>query len=252
MRIAATILLAVIVVLGGAAVAAGAFRELVKSRRWHLFGRAVRRVPTTRPVVALTLDDGPYPQHCREILQILEQRRAPATFFLVGRDVDAHPDLVAAIRAGGHELANHGYTHRRLVFMRGAAIRAEVERTDEALRRAGQTGPVLFRPPCCAKLFGLPRLLHRTGRPMITWDVEPETYPAATTDAATIVERALAGARPGSIILLHPMDSANTAARAALPAIVDGLLERGFTLVTVSELLAGAGREHSGQVPRPA
>lgn len=235
-RIAASVVL----VSAGAAVAAKVFREVVKSRRRHLFGRAVHRVPTTRPMVALTLDDGPYPQHCQEILEVFRRRRVPATFFLVGRDVDAHPGLAAAIRAEGHELANHSYTHRRMVFMRGPTIRDEVERTDAALRRAGQTGRILFRPPCCAKLFGLPRLLHRTGRPMITWDVEPETSPDATADAATIVERTLAAARPGSIVLLHPMDSANPAARAALPDIVDGLLERGFDLVTVSELMAAA------------
>ncbi len=223
------------------------FRAVVKSRRRHLFGRPVHRVPTDRRVVALTLDDGPYPEHCQEILDILRSRRVPATFFLVGRDAAAHPELTAAIRAAGHELANHSWSHRRMLFMRGATIAGEIQRTDDVLARAGQPGPPLFRPPNCAKLFGLPYHLHRAGRPMITWDVEPETEPGPTGDAEVIVERALSSARPGSILLLHPMDQVNTATRAALPGIVDGLLARGFTLVTVSELLRERVQAPSGR-----
>ncbi|WP_122980625.1 polysaccharide deacetylase family protein [Actinoplanes teichomyceticus] len=233
---------AVAVVAAGVAAGAAGFRALVKSRRWHLYGRALRRVPAGRRVAALTLDDGPYPEHCHEILDVLRRRRVRATFFLVGRDVEAHPELVAAIRADGHELANHSYSHRRMLFMRADTIATEIRRTDDALRRAGQTGPILFRPPNCAKLLGLPRHLHRTGRPMVTWDVEPETAPGPAADAGVIVARTLAGVRPGSLILLHPMDQANAATRAALPGIVDGLLEQGFDLVTVSELIAEAGR----------
>lgn len=226
--------------------AAGLFRAVVKSRRWHLFGRALHRVTTSRPVVALTLDDGPYPGHCQEILDILREKQVHATFFLVGRDVDAHPELAVAIRGDGHELANHSYSHRRMLLLGARTVGTEIGRTDDALRRAGQTGSILFRPPNCAKLYALPRHLHRTGRPMITWDVEPETRPGPAAGADEIVERTLRAARPGSIILLHPMGQANAATRKALPAIVDGLLEKGFDLVTVSELI------EAGRTGRPA
>jgi peptidoglycan/xylan/chitin deacetylase (PgdA/CDA1 family) len=217
--------------------------RIIVSRRFHLFGRAVRRVETKAPVVALTFDDGPYPDsdHWREVLDILRQGSARATFFVVGELAEGLPAVLEAMVAEGHEVGNHTYTHRRMVMKWPSTIRSEIERTDALIRRAGQRGTIHFRPPFCAKLVGLPLYLLRTGRQSILWDVEPEDVVSETRPGPDeIARRAVEEARPGSIVLLHVMGNANRNTRAALPRIVAGLRERGFELVTVSELLASS------------
>jgi peptidoglycan/xylan/chitin deacetylase (PgdA/CDA1 family) len=227
-------------VLGLAAV-----HRVIVSRRFQLFGGAVRRVETEAPVVALTFDDGPYPDsdHWREVLDTLRQGSARATFFVVGELAEGLPAVLEAMVAEGHEVGNHTYTHRRMVMKWPSTIRSEIERTDALIRRAGQRGTIHFRPPFCAKLVGLPLYLLRTGRQSILWDVEPEAVSETLPEPDEIARRAVEGVRPGSIVLLHAMGNANRNTRAALPRIVAGLRERGFELVTVSELLASSSAD---------
>lgn len=217
-------------------------RRLVKSRRFQFFGGIVRRVDVCAPVVALTLDDGPHPAHGPAVVELLRGAGVPATFFVVGEAAQRAPQLLRSMVADGHELGNHGYTHRRMVLMRTATIRAELEGTDAVIRAAGQRGAIHFRPPYCAKAVALPRYLARTGRRTITWDVEPESAPGPAGSAEEIVRRTLDAVRPGSIVLLHPMSDATADTRAALPAIVAGLRANGYALVTVSQLLACGAR----------
>jgi peptidoglycan/xylan/chitin deacetylase (PgdA/CDA1 family) len=111
---------------------------------------------------------------------------------------------------------------------------SEIARTDAALRRAGVAAPDLFRPPYGKKLIGLPRAIARHGYKMILWDVED---PRGARDPADYAARIVRQARPGSIVLMHIMFSANGTARAALPMVLRGLQARGFNVVTVGELL---------------
>jgi peptidoglycan/xylan/chitin deacetylase (PgdA/CDA1 family) len=227
----------ILALLAGLAAAAGLW-QLSNARRFQLFGEIVARVATADPVVALTFDDGPTPRYTAEVLALLRAYDARATFFVTGREVAAHPDAARQIVADGHELGNHSYSHPRLVLKTPARIRDEVERTDAAIRRAGYEGPIHFRPPYGKKLVGLPLHLARTGRTTVMWDVEPESYPAVAEDAGRIAAHVLERVRPGSIVLLHVMYDSRAASRAALPLILDGLRQRGYRPVTVSELLA--------------
>ena len=209
--------------------------KLANARRFQLFGTLVARVETAERVVALTFDDGPTPGRTEELLAVLERHGAVATFFLVGRDIDAHPAEARAIAAAGHEIGNHSWSHARLVFKSPSFIRAEVDRADEAIARIGYRGPRLFRPPFGKKLVYLPYLLGERGVPTIMWDVEPDSDPGS---AADIARRAVTEVRPGSIVLLHVMFSSRDPSLEAVEPILVELGRAGYRFVTVSQLLA--------------
>jgi len=219
-------------------VIAGAYTllQVADSRTFQFFGTLVNRVDTGENVVALTFDDGPDPAGTRTILDTLKSRGVPATFFLIGRDIAAHPDLARDIAAAGHELGNHSFSHDRMIGVTPSWVADEVEATDALIRTTGYTGEILFRPPNGKKLFALPHYLAEHNRTTVTWDVEPDS--AGTPDAATIEKTTVDQVRPGSIILLHAMYPAREQTRRAIAPILDGLKQRGFRFVTVSQLLA--------------
>jgi peptidoglycan/xylan/chitin deacetylase (PgdA/CDA1 family) len=209
--------------------------QISRARCFVLAGHTTCRVETAAPVVALTFDDGPTPTGLDAILPALRSHGAHATFFLIGQDAQRRPEMVRALLAAGHEVGNHSWSHLRMVGRSGGFYDAELARTDTALRAAG-ADPKLFRPPYGKKLVGLPLAVERAGLTMITWDVEDP----ATQDPQVFARQVVDEARPGSIILVHAMYPSNTTARAALPAILDGLAAKGLKVGTVSELMAQA------------
>jgi peptidoglycan/xylan/chitin deacetylase (PgdA/CDA1 family) len=219
-------------------VVAGAFvlLQVADSRTFQFFGTLVNRVDTTEKVVALTFDDGPDPAGTQAILDTLKSRQVPATFFLIGHDVAAHPDLARDLAAAGHELGNHSFSHDHMIGVTPAWVADEVEATDALIRTTGYTGDILFRPPYGKKLLALPHYLAAHDRTTITWDVEPDSE--GTPDTATVTSATLGQVRPGSIVVLHAMYRAREQTRQAIGPIIDGLKQRGYRFVTVSQLLA--------------
>jgi peptidoglycan/xylan/chitin deacetylase (PgdA/CDA1 family) len=218
--------------------AAISFWHLSKAWCFVFAGEVTCRVATNDPIVALTLDDGPTPEGTAAALAALESGGARATFFLIGRHIERHPGEVRRILAAGHEVANHSWSHERMIGRSSTWYDEEIARTATLLRRLGDGGPLLFRPPFGKKLFGLPLAARRQGHLMVMWDVaEPDTQDPHAY-AAHIVQRA----RPGSIILMHVMYRSNRVARAALPLVLDGLRRKGLRIVTVGELLAAGDR----------
>jgi peptidoglycan-N-acetylglucosamine deacetylase len=219
-------------------VVAGAYAllQVAGSRTFQFFGTLVNRVDTAEKIVAITFDDGPDPAGTHAILDTLKSRQVPATFFLIGRDIAAHPDLAHDIAAAGHEIGNHSFSHDRMIGVTPAWVADEIEATDALIRTTGYTGDIHFRPPNGKKLFALPHYLASHGRTTITWDVEPDS--AGTPDAGTVTSETVSQVRPGSIVLLHPMYPAREQTRQALGPILDGLKQRGYRFVTVSQLLA--------------
>ncbi len=218
------------------ALALGAW-QVSAARNWQVLGRLVSHVATEQPLVALTFDDGPT-AHTAEILDLLTQHGAGATFFVTGAEATGNADAARAIVAAGHELGNHSWSHDRMLLMSPARIAYEIEATDAAIRAAGQDGLPLFRPPYGKKLIGLPWYLWRHDRVTAMWDIEPDSDPAS--DAAAIAAGVLDRVRPGSIILLHAMYDGRAETRAALPLILDGLADRGLQSVPLSRLLSAA------------
>lgn len=210
--------------------------RLARSRTTQVFGTLVSRAPTAERVVALTFDDGPTPGVADELLSTLESRHVRATFFVIGAELAATPDVARRLVAAGHELGNHTYSHQRMVFRSQQFVRSEVERTDALIRAAGQEGEIYFRPPFCWKLVGLPWFLWRTGRTTVTWDIDADP-PGPAADPARVASECVRRVQPGSIILLHVWYSSRAASRAAVPLILDQLLANGYRFVTLRELL---------------
>lgn len=211
---------------------------LSRSRDFQLFGELVSRVETPENVIALTFDDGPTAAYTPWVLDLLDARDVDATFFLTGREIGENTDHARAIVAAGHEIGNHTFSHANMTLAGPGKAASEVDRTNEAIRQAGYEGDIHFRPPYGKKLIFLPLHLWKTGQTTIMWDVEPESFEDIASDPDRIAAHVLDQARPGSILILHVMYISREPTRQALPKIIDGLRERGFRFVTVSELLA--------------
>ncbi|MEW2500568.1 polysaccharide deacetylase family protein [Amycolatopsis sp. NPDC047767] len=235
-----TISLAVVLVLllGGGY----ALLRVADARTFQFFGGLTDRVETSQKVVALTFDDGPDSAGVAPVLATLASRGVKATFFLIGRELAAHPELGRELAAAGHELGNHTYSHERMVLVTPGYVAAEIERTDALIRRTGYRGEITVRPPNGKKLLALPYYLHEHGRQTIMWDVEPNSYPDVDASAAATAEYVVTHVRPGSIVVLHAMYPAREATREALGPAIDGLRARGYRFVTVSQLLALRGK----------
>ena len=210
-------------------------------------GRCFEHGRRDTPRAALTFDDGPDPVHTRRILEILARYGVRATFFCVGHHVVALPDEVRRIVAAGHELGNHSWSHPFLPDLTGDQLREQIDRTAEAVARVTGEAPTRFRPPygalspeVLAALEGLPDTLT-------LWDVDSRDWarPGSERIAATVLE----AAGPGSVVLLHEGGGDRRQTVRALPAIIEGLLERGLELVTVGELLAPSTRTVIGRRP---
>jgi peptidoglycan/xylan/chitin deacetylase (PgdA/CDA1 family) len=210
---------------------------LSRSRTFQLFGEIVPRVETERKVVALTFDDGPVANTVDEILAPLAKHGVKATFFVCGAEMERDPQVAAKLVAAGHELGNHSYSHKRMVFKSPSFIRSEFERTDALIRAAGHRGPIHVRAPYCKKLVGLPWYFARNERVHVTFDVEPESEPELDADMNLLVADVVQSVRPGSIVLLHPWYRGRERSRAAVPLIIERLQREGYELVTVNELL---------------
>ena len=210
------------------------------------YGGTVRSVPTRENVVALTFDDGPNEPYTGRILDVLGERGVKATFFVVGVNATRHPRTLLRIVAEGHAVGNHTWSHARLGTLTPAWAEAEIEQGAAVIETLSGARPRLFRPP--AGDVGDPAALRRTCRRLeclnVMWSVDAQDDDDdAVPEVDPIVERVLRLVTPGAIVLLHDGDGLKVepykgSTVQALPRIVDGLISRGYRMVTVPELLA--------------
>jgi len=194
--------------------------------------------PRDVPAVALTFDDGPGAV-TPAILAVLRERRARATFNVLGARVRHGAPLVRRAVAEGHELGVHGWRHRDLS---GRPLRAaaELARTVATIHAVGGVEPRVFRPPFGATSRRLAAVARAAGLLTVTWDVDPSDY--EEPGAGAIRRRVAALVQPGSIVLLHDDRPELEATAVALGGILDDLAERELAAVTVSRLLSDAPR----------
>jgi peptidoglycan/xylan/chitin deacetylase (PgdA/CDA1 family) len=176
---------------------------------YHLFApgaqglvRACRRFATAQREVWLTIDDGPDPEDTPRILGLLAAHGARATFFVIGKKAAAHPELVRAIHAAGHEVAHHTHTHPVGSFWCASPARLarELDEGLAVLRTIGVT-PTRFRPPAGIKNLWLAPALAARGLVCAVWSARGLELQGGDADA--VATRVLRGLNPGSILLLH-------------------------------------------------
>ncbi|MER6020309.1 polysaccharide deacetylase family protein [Streptomyces anulatus] len=198
-------------------------------------GHAVSHGGRDRREIALTFDDGPLPPYTDQVLDVLERYGIPATFFCVGMNARAYPEQVARMREQGHSVANHTWSHPFLPELTRPQLREQMERTGQALADAcGAPGVPLFRPPYGARTPEVLDWLAESGSRIVLWDVAPDDW--AMPGADVIADRILAGARPGSIVLLHDGGGDRSQTVDALPRVIEGLLADGFRFVRAEEI----------------
>lgn len=210
---------------------AGMFK-VTKLRTFQFFGGLTYQAETKDKVIALTFDDGPT-KNVDQLLPLLDEYKAKATFFLIGNEIEKHPEEAKKIVEAEHQIGNHTYSHKRMVLKSPSFIKEEIEKTDELIRKIGYKGEIDFRPPYGKKFVGLPYYLSQHNRETIMCSLEPETYYSSVDDK---VDYVLENIKPGSIILLHPMYDQTGGTIQVVEEILKELTSEGYQFVTVNEL----------------
>lgn len=188
--------------------------------------------------VYLTFDDGPIPEVTPKVLAILDKYGIKATFFMVGENIDKHPEVFAQVLAAGHSIANHTYNHLKGWKTSFDEYMENVEKWEEAVSRNmphGYPAPVLnrFRPPYGKATLRQRRALHKRGYRLIYWDILTRDYDASVTpkEMLQLIQRET---RPGSIINFHDSLKSNERMLEVLPQAIEWLQAQGYTLRTLN------------------
>ena len=189
-------------------------------------------VDPSRPMVALTFDDGPG-KRTGELLEVLAANHAHATFFMQGKNVPSYQNEVKRMKEIGCELGSHSFDHPNLSKMEGTAIRDQLDRTNKNLQDAAGQAATVLRPPYGA--IGS-ELKSVAGTPLILWNID--TLDWKTRNAQSTIDNVMQNAKDGDIILMHDIHTESVDAAIVL---IPKLIEEGYQLVTVSELAAAKG-----------
>ncbi|HVP35923.1 MAG TPA: polysaccharide deacetylase family protein [Terriglobales bacterium] len=222
----------------------GFFAYASTSPKSEIFGKVIYHINTHKKTVALTFDDGPNGKYTQEVIDILDREGIKATFFLIGKNVEAYPDIAKEIAAHGHVIGNHSYTHRWLLpFENEKSILHEVDKAEEAIYNATGESPRIFRPPHGIRSIWLDKVIQKEGYTMFTWDDMTTDYESGTVDR-DIAKKILSRVRPGSIIVLHDgIDLKHGVNREnmieGLILIIKELKKEGYEFVTLNENVKG-------------
>jgi peptidoglycan/xylan/chitin deacetylase (PgdA/CDA1 family) len=201
---------------------------------------------SAKPEIALTFDDGPNPTYTPQVLSILQQYGVNATFFVIGDQVQAYPNLVQQEYAAGHIVGNHSWNHPHLTMLAADDIHTQLSNTSGAIEQATGVRPSFFRPPYGAYNYQVLLQASNLGLQPILWSVDPQDW-NGPPNSNTIVQRILNEAQNGSIILMHDGGGDRSQTVAALPTIITQLRGRGYQLVTVQQLVNDASQANTGQ-----
>lgn len=199
---------------------------------------AIWSVHTSHPLVALTFDDGPQPGSTNAILGILRRYGAHATFFVVGRQAEHYPGYVRQLAQAGDEVENHGMTHRLLSHLTGRQITAEIRSSADLIAELTGRFPTYFRPPYGSFNRTVASTADALHERLVLWTIDTRDW--TLRSPAGIARTVFAQLRPGAIILLHDGGGPRRTTAQALGDILEGLRARGYTAVTLEQLMRDA------------
>lgn len=195
--------------------------------------------------LALTFDDGPG-KYAGTLLDTLKKYDAKATFFLEGQYVKSRPAFVKRMAKEGHELGNHSYTHKNFTTIEPDAVKSEIQKTQDAVKKAAGVEPKLLRPPYGMLDIQTSEVAAEFGMPMILWTAGSRDW--ATKNAAEIKKQTLAVAKRDGIILMHDWVKQTVD---VMPSLVQLLQSRGYTLVKVSDIIKSQNLQPGDAFPLP-
>lgn len=183
--------------------------------------------------VAITFDDGPHPEYTPQVLSLLKNFEAKATFFLIGKNAETHPHLVQQLLAEGHAIGNHSFSHApNFGFFDTKKVVSEMVRTNAILKKITGKNPKLFRPPYGVTNPNIKKAIKQTGHVSIGWS--KRSFDTTRLSEETILRRITSDLKKGDIILLHD-SSAKTVA--VLERLLLTLQSRKLQSVAVDRLL---------------
>ncbi|MCA9645298.1 MAG: polysaccharide deacetylase family protein, partial [Myxococcales bacterium] len=205
----------------------------------EMFGDVLWRGEADQGVV-LTFDDGPHPEHTPRILDILEENNVRATFFLVGRKVRLHPEVVKQIVERGHGIGLHGYQHDRLFSWKTPKyVEEDIARTQKAIEEACGQRPTLFRPPIGHVSTRTAAGAKKAGVTLVAWSAKGRDG-LKNADPDKVLERLQAGLKPGAILLLHDAaerDDFTPVAIEVLPKLLQAIKAQELPIVPLESFL---------------
>jgi peptidoglycan-N-acetylglucosamine deacetylase len=206
--------------------------------RLRMFADAVVRGPTDARGVVLTFDDGPDPVHTRKVLDVLDQHDAKATFFVIGRKVEAHPDVVEEIMRRGHDVGVHGFAHDRLFSLRGSRrVRRDLERAIRVLEKITNARPTLFRPPIGHTNPTIARIADQLDLTVVGWSAAGRDG-LKSADPKKVASRIARDLDDGAIVLMHDAaerDDHEPAGLAALPAVLAAVKDKNLRVARLRD-----------------
>ena len=188
------------------------------------------RVKTEDKVVALTFDDGPHPKYTEQILDVLDEYGVKATFFVIGKNAEAYPDIVKEETARGHEVESHTFSHRYAnSYGYGEAVK-ELSSNEDALGKK----PLFVRPPGGIVSASFKRAANDMSYKIVLWSVDTLDWKCPGADY--VVNTVLNNTDNGDIILMHDFVGGRSSTVEALKRVIPALIDRGYSFVTVKEL----------------
>ena len=224
-----------------AAIGAAGYQSMAPTGQWY--GRTFTGLSAATKQIALTYDDGPNDPHTLRLLEVLAKHNVRATFFLIGRYVQQHPDIAREVICSGHVVGNHTFTHPLLIFKSEAEIRAELQQCRQSLLDVVGGHSNLFRPPFGGRRPGTLRIARELGLSPIMWSVTGYDWNAPP---APVIERKVSNrVRGGDVILLHDGGHKQMGAdRSQTVLATDHLISRykgeGYEFVTVPHMMEKA------------
>lgn len=191
-----------------------------------------RAIDPTRPMIALTFDDGPS-QYTNRILEILTENDAVATFFVVGERADLYPEVLQNIVAQGSEIGNHSWSHRNLEKISKNSAIAQLKDTNDAVKRITGVDIKVMRPPYGAHNKTVRNICKDMDMTIATWTLDTKDW--ATKSSRSTYRTIMKEVENGCIILCHDIHEPTLT---AMETVIPELVEKGYQLVTVSELLS--------------
>lgn len=199
-------------------------------------GAFVESGPDGSRRVSLTFDDGPNQPYTDGVLNVLAEYEVPATFFCVGLHVESAPATVERIAEAGHSIGNHTWSHPFLPDLGQKDVQFQLDATNKAIAEVTGSAPSTVRTPYGSRTPDSLGWIAERGMTTVLWDIDSRDWAKPGVDA--IVRRALADVSDGSVVLMHDGGGDRSQTVAALPRIIESLLNDGYELVTIDRMLA--------------
>lgn len=205
--------------------------------RWENSGDIVWEIKTEEKLVALTFDDGPDPIYTPQIIELLKDYDARASFFVVGNEAEKHPEIIKKLDENNHEIANHTYSHREVTEMTQEELIAELLKTHQIIFEIINKDMNFFRPTSGFYNDIIVDAAKELDYKVVIWTWGQDSRDWQNLNYKTIANNVYKSIQPGNIILFHDRGGKRDNTIKALHIILPILKEKGYDFVTISELL---------------